>query len=119
MAIALDEAMLAKLQAAQVDINVHVTAVLNVTPFIARQKVNVLLLDKVGTGLLSEPPDLATWAGRLYWRVPVALSLPGRGRLGRVGTVDVDVQTGEVLADHALISDIARHASQLAAGSAF
>ena len=118
MAIALDEAMLAQLQAAQVDINVHVTATLNVIPFIARQKVNVLLLDKVGTGLLSEPPDLATSGGRLYWRVPVALSLPGQGRLGHVGSVDVDVQTGEVLADNSLINDITRHANQLAAGSA-
>lgn len=83
MAIVLDEAMLAKLQAAQVDISVHVTATLNVTPFVARQKVNVLLLDKVGTGLLSEAPDLAASEGRLYWRVQVALALPGRGDWAR------------------------------------
>ena len=118
MAIVLDEAMLAQLQAAQVDINVHVTAKINVTPFVARQKVNVLLLDKAGTGLLSESPELATSRGRLYWRVPVALALPGRGRLGQVGVIDVDVQTGEVLTDDLLISDITRHANQLAAGSA-
>jgi hypothetical protein len=118
MAIVLDEAMLAKLQAAQVDINVHVTATINVTPFVARQKVNVLLLDKVGTGLLSETPDLAVSTGRLYWRVPVALALPGRGRLGQVGVIDVDVQTGEVLTNDILISDITRHANQLTAGSA-
>jgi hypothetical protein len=111
MAIVLDEAMLAQLQAAQVDINVHVTATINVTPFVARQKVNVLLLDKVGTGLLSETPELATSGGRLYWRVPVALALPGRGRLDQVGVVDV------VLADDTLISDITHHANQLAAGS--
>lgn len=117
MAIVLDEAMLAKLQAAQVDINVHVTARINVTPFVARQKVNVLLLDKVGTGLLSESPDLAASGERLYWRVPVTLSLPGQGRLGQVGAIDVDVQTGEVLADDTLISDITRHANLLATGS--
>ena len=117
MAIVLDEAMLAKLQAAQVDINVHVTATINVTPFVARQKVNVLLLDKVGTGLMSEAPDLAASRGRLYWRVPVALALPGQGRLGQVGIIDVDVQTGEVLANDTLLSDITRHANQLAASS--
>ena len=33
MVIVLDEAILAKIQAAQVDINVHVTATINVTPF--------------------------------------------------------------------------------------
>jgi len=118
MAIVLDEAMFAKLQAALVDINAHVTATINVTPFLARQKVNVFLLDKVGTGLLSESPDLAAIGGRLYWRVPVALNLPGRGRLGQVGAIDVDVQTGEVLTDDTLISDITRHANQLTAGSA-
>jgi hypothetical protein len=118
MAVVLDEAMLVKLQAAQVDINVHVTATINVTPFVAKQKVNVLLLDKIGTGLLSESPDLAASEGRLYWRVPVALALPGRGRLGHLGAIDVDVQTGEVLADDTLISDITRHANQLAASSA-
>lgn len=116
MGVMLDQAMLTQLQAAQVDINVHVTATINVTPFVARQKVNVLLLDKVGTGLLSESPGLAAIGGRLCWRVPVALALPGRGRLGQAGVVDVDVQTGEVLADDILISDIARHANQLAAG---
>jgi hypothetical protein len=117
MGVVLDEAMLAQLQATQVDINIHITAKVNVTPFIACQKVNGLLLDKAGTGLLSESPELTTSGGRLCWRVPVALALPGRGRLGQVGSVDVDVQTGEALADNALIDDIARHASQLAASS--
>ena len=117
MEVVLDEAMLTKLQAAQVDINVHVTASINVTPFVARQKVNVLLLDKVGTGLLSETPALVATEGRLSWRVPVALALPGRGNLGQVGTVDVDVQTGEVLADPNSLRDITQRANQLAAGS--
>ncbi len=93
-------------------------AKVNVTPFIARQKVNVLVLDKAGAGLLSGAPELAIIGGRLCWRVPMALALPGRGRLGQVGSVDVDVQTGEVLADNALIDDITCQANQLAASSA-
>ena len=118
MGVVLDETLLAQLQAAQVDIDVHVTAKVNVTPFVARQKVNVLLLDKAGTGLLSGAPELATIGRRLCWRVPVTLALPGRGQLGQVGSVDVDVQTGEVLADDTLIDDITRHANQLAASPA-
>jgi hypothetical protein len=117
MEVMLDEALLTKLQAAQVDINVHVTASINITPFVARQKVNVLLLDKVGTGLLSETPDLVATAGRLRWRVPITLSLPWRGRLGQVGTIDVDVQTGEVLVDDNLILEFSHRANQLAASS--
>ncbi len=116
MEVMLDETMFAKLQAAQVDINVHVTTFINITPFVARQKVNVLLLDKAGTGLLSETPALVAAESRLRWRVPVALALPGRGRLGQVGIIDVDVQTGEVLADELLINNLIYHANQLAAG---
>jgi hypothetical protein len=118
MEVVLDEAMLAKLQAAQVDINIHISATLNITPFVGRQKVNVLMLDKVGTGLLAETPQLVAAEGRLSWRVPVILALPDRGRLGEVGTIDVDVQTGQVLADEPLVSEIARRANQLASGPA-
>jgi hypothetical protein len=117
MAIVLDEALLAKLQAAEVDINIHVKATLNITPFVARQKVNSLVLDKVGTGAISEKPTLVTTEGRLCWRVPVALVLPHQGWLGQLGAVDVDVQTGEVLADEVLITDLINHAAHLAPSS--
>jgi hypothetical protein len=117
MAIMLDEAFLAKLQAAEVDINIHVKATLNVTSFVARQKVNILVLDKIVTGVVSEKPTLVTTESRLCWRVPVALVLPEQGRLGQIGVIDVDVQTGEVLADEALISDLINHAAQLAPSS--
>jgi hypothetical protein len=121
MEVMLDEALVAKLQAAQIDINVHVTASINITPFVARQKVNVLLLDKIGTGLFSEAPGLVATQDRLRWRVPVALGalgLPGRGHLGQVGVIDVDVQTGEVLVDDNLIHDLTRRATQLVASPA-
>ncbi len=90
----------------------------NVTPFIARQKVNVFLLDKAGTGLLSGSPGLAIIGERLCWRIPVTLALPGLGRVGKVSSVDVDAQTGEVHADGALIDDIIRRANRLMANSA-
>lgn len=115
MEVMLDEAMLAKLQATQVEINVHVTASINITPFVARQKVNLRLLDKVGTGLMAETPALVAAQERLRWRVPCVLALPGRGRLGQVGAIDVDAQTGEVLATDLLLEEIADHANQLAA----
>jgi hypothetical protein len=112
------ESLIEKMQATELDINIHVKATFNVTPFVARQKVNGMLLDRVGTGLLSESPDLVAADGRLCWRVPVVLALPGSGRLGQVGTVDVDVQSGEVLADDALIDSITHHATQLASDPA-
>ncbi len=114
MDVVLDQGLLAKMQATEVDINIHVKAAFNVTPFVARQKVNVMLLDKVGTGLLAESPDLVATDGRLCWRTPIVLALPGYGRLGKVGTVDVDAQSGEVLADETLIETITHHADKLA-----
>ncbi len=107
------ESLIEKMQATEVDINIHVKATFNVTPFVAKQKVNGLLLDRVGTGLLAEMPDLVATDGRLRWRVPISLSLAGAGHLGQVGLIDVDVQTGEILADDVLIETIAHHAEKL------
>jgi hypothetical protein len=61
----------------------------------ARQKINVLMLEQVSNLLLADEPTLVEAEnGRLYWRVPVDLTLPGQGRVGQVGSVDVDTQYG-------------------------
>lgn len=102
---------------AQVDIQIHVSATLNVTSFVARQKVNVLLLDKIGTGLVAEEPTLVAGGKRLCWRVPVVLALPGRGRVGQIGSIDIDVQTGELLVNQLQLDEMTHHANQLASRS--
>jgi hypothetical protein len=117
MEVLVDDTLLSSLKGSQVDINIHVTTTMNITPFVARQKVNVALLDRVGTGLLAGEPVLMAAEDQLRWRVPVNLALPGRGRLDQVGTVDVNAQTGEVLMTPGIAEEIAHHASQLAAGS--
>jgi len=33
---------------------------------------------------------------RVYWRVAVNHTLPGFGAIGKIGTIDVDVETGEI-----------------------
>ena len=109
--------MLPELTQAQVDISVRVSATLNITSFVARQKVNRLLVTQVGTGLGSGKPALVAQDGRLRWRVPVYLALSDKGRLGQVGQIDVDTQTGETLADDELLDAIGDHAERLAAGS--
>jgi hypothetical protein len=40
----------------QIEINIRATAAMNYTPVVARRKVNVLLLEKVGTGLYGSEP---------------------------------------------------------------
>ncbi len=110
--------MLPPLQAAQVDIRIHVSATLNVTPFIARQKVGGLVLSEAGTGVGADEPSLIVTSARVVWRVPLFLALPGLGRLGEVGEIDVDAQTGEVLADRAALERIIENAERLAPNSA-
>ncbi|HTU93473.1 MAG TPA: hypothetical protein VMF69_25560 [Gemmataceae bacterium] len=51
---------------------------------------------------------------RVYWSVPVLFTQPGKGVLGRVGTLRVDAATGELLTDPQTEQEILRHAEQLA-----
>lgn len=101
---------------AQVDIQVHVSAPVNITPFVARQKVNLLMLDRLGNLLHAGEPEFLI-ADRFYWRVPVLLSTPRKGLIGQIGAVKVDAQTGEVLVEDETLQEFAEHADRLLAGT--
>lgn len=109
--------ILPQIQSAQVDIHIHVSARLNITPFVARQKVGGLVLLEVGTGIGADTPFLVVAADRVVWRVPLFLALPGLGRLGDVGEIDVNAQSGEVLADRATFERIIQNAQRLSPDS--
>src|SRR5215467_7275654 len=95
------------------DINIHVTQPLNVTSFSARQKVTQYVMQELSTQLGGDIPDL-TVGERVYWSVPVVFTLPGKGLLGRVGTLRVDAGTGELLTDPRTEQEMMDHAEQLA-----
>lgn len=101
------------LRSAQVDVTVHVSSTLNVTAYTARQQVGGLALSKIGTGIGADEPELIMSRERIVWRVPLFLALPELGRLGSIGAIDVDAQTGEVLADDRLIETLSHNARQL------
>ena len=86
---------------------------MHVTAFSAQRKVNRLMLDRVSNLLCGNEPTLIV-TDRLRWRVPVWLGFPAIGLVGKVGEVDVDVETGEVLFDQRLLKDIAERADVLA-----
>lgn len=109
--------VLPQLQSAQVDINIHVSAQLNITPFVARQKVNRLLVTEASTGLGSGKPELVIANEGVYWRVPVNFALPHRGGLGQVGQIDVDVQNGHVLVTSTQLQEMVDHAERLLVGA--
>src|SRR3954467_11591369 len=81
---------------ATVDIPIHLTAPVNITPFVARQKVNAFVKMEISTQLRGEQPDLLV-GERLCWSVPVVLGFPDRGVVGKVGEIQVDATTGELL----------------------
>jgi hypothetical protein len=95
------------------DINIRVTQPLNVTAFSARQRVTQYVMLELSTQLGGDTPDL-TVGERVYWSVPVVFTMPGKGVLGRVGTLRVDAATGELLTDPQTEQEILGHAEQLA-----
>ena len=86
-----------------------------VSAFVARQKVNVLMLEQVSNLLLADEPKLVeTPDGGWIWHVPVDLTFPTQGRVGCVGEVEVDARYGKVHYDDALLTRIANEAQRLA-----
>ena len=106
------------LPAAHVDVTIRVTSQLNLTAFSAKQKVAGLALSEIGTGIAADEPELVVSRQRVVWRVPLHVAVPGLGRVGDIGVIDVDAQTGEVLADHRTYQSLRRHARQLAPADA-
>ena len=87
--------------------------VISISPFMARQKVNVLLLEQVSNLLLADEPELVEMDRHWLWQVPVDLTLPGRGRIGRVGTLTVDAIYGEVRYTDDLLGEIEANSERL------
>jgi hypothetical protein len=99
-----------------IKIEISVEAHLGVTAQTAQRKVSKLLLDQAGNLLYGEAPNLVA-GERLLWRVPVWLSSANHGPLGQVGSLDVDVQSGEVLYSQALLTTISEQGRVLAQNS--
>lgn len=103
-------------QSGRLQIDIRLSAEVSVSATIARRKVNAFLATHIGNLLLADEPVL-TVGERIVWRVPVDLTAPPDGRLGRVGEIDVDVESGELNVDEAQISRIRDHAHRLVTSS--
>src|SRR6266436_339307 len=95
------------------DINIRVTQPLNITSFSSRQRVTQYVLHELSTQLGGDTPEL-TVGERVYWTVPIVFTLPGKGVMGRVGTLRIDAATGELLTDPQTEREMMGHAEQLA-----
>jgi hypothetical protein len=71
--------------------------IVNITAFTARQKASGYVGDRISHLMGGDEPALVLSQGRLVWRVPIMLTTPVRGRVGIVGSLDVDAHTGSLL----------------------
>jgi hypothetical protein len=100
-------------EGATVSICVEITAKANITPFVAQQKVNYFVIMNVSTQCMSGDPELIV-GERLIWLVPVLLTSPRRGIVGKIGELKVDATTGEVLTEEDTAKRLIEDAERLA-----
>ena len=88
---------------------------IQISAFVARRKVNTLVLQRISNLLLAGEPTLEqTPTEEWVWRVPVDLTFPSHGHVGCVGQVEVDARYGEVRYTEALLEQIEAEADRLA-----
>jgi len=99
-------------------IDVKLTANIQVTPEMARRRVSVFVGNEIADLLYGEAPDLVLRENGVYWRVPVVLASRSLGRVGNVGVIDVDVETGDLNITDQTISELEQNAQRLAVSTA-
>jgi len=73
------------------------TSEIRITAARARQLVGIYMGNHLSTQIHGiTPEELVIREDRSYWRVPVIFSMGRQGQIGRIGTVDVDTQTGDL-----------------------
>ncbi len=97
----------------KVDLVIQVSAAINYSADAARRLAGRFVANEIGYLLRCDDPELVV-SERLYWRVPVVLALPTTGPVGTVGTIDVDVESGQLFVTPEQIIEITRHAESLA-----
>ena len=97
----------------EVKIELTLTSKVNFTAVSAQRRVSKLMLDRVGSLLYGERPNLVA-GERLVWRVPIWLGLPSIGPVEQVGTLDVDTHTGEILFTQDILEKIKERGNDLA-----
>jgi len=96
----------------ELNIQVSVTATVNVGARAARRRVTAWLASEVGNMLVGGTPQLII-GHRTVWRVPAVLTSSERGIVGEVGTVEVDAESNELLITSNLKAQILHNAQQL------
>ncbi|MBX3058240.1 MAG: hypothetical protein KF770_17395 [Anaerolineae bacterium] len=96
----------------RLEVDIKVTADINISAYAARQKVNSFVLSEISYMMHAAEPTLVL-GDRICWRVPVVLSLASIGNVGEVGTIDVDVESGQMHISPQQITEIEARAQDL------
>lgn len=87
---------------------------IQVSPDSARRRANGYLARYVGLAMEAGEPALL-WGPKLVWRMPVYLTLSGWGQVAKLGEIDVDAPTREVLSfSHTQIKEMQDRADAIA-----
>jgi hypothetical protein len=110
---AVDFELLRAPPSADLEIDIRVRTRLAITAFTAQRKVSRLVLERVSNLLCGQEPTLVV-GDRVRWRVPVWLGFPNMGMVGKVGDIDVDVETREILFSQRVLDELSERADDLA-----
>lgn len=101
-------------QSGRLEIDIKVSSDINVSAFVARQKVDNFVLNEISYMLHAGEPVLVI-ADSVYWRVPIILSAASKGDVGEVGAIAVNAQTGQMIVTPHLLAEVNARAEGLAA----
>lgn len=101
-------------QTGDIRLTLEISARQNFSAKSAQKIVRRFVADEISYLLRAGEPNLVL-GQRLYWRVPIELALPGRGMVGAAGSLDVDVETGQIVLTPGDITEITRRADRLVA----
>lgn len=83
----------------------------NISPYIAQQKVNQHLIMNLPNLIMADEPDFELTKDGGFWRVPVVLTNPADGIIEKVGEIVVDASTGIIERRRStVLEDIERNA---------
>jgi hypothetical protein len=80
----------------RLELSLNISAEIKVSAVEARRRVNGFMLNSLSYLTVSDRESELVIGERVCWRISINHTLPGFGALGRIGTMNVDVETGEI-----------------------
>ena len=98
----------------------HLEGEINISPYIAQQKVNQFLIMNLPNLIMADEPDFKLTQDGGFWCVPVVLTNPEQGIVGTVGEILVDANTGIIEQQYSTpLDEIERNAESIAQKKTF